>query len=246
MNVVTKSGTNAFHGSAFVFHNDKSLNSRSNLDKARRPHGGAVPGREPVSVAPSAARSCRDKTFFFGSYQRWTDRRARLGLHAQRRADRGGPPGAAIGRGNAAAGAGAAEALAGSASRDGTHVHLHPRRSNLQRAAGLADRIVGRRASTTTRPVHAGRSPAQPEPHARRPVPLGHTPEDPATAGHATGPDRRASPNNQHSIGVWLNSVLAPARRTNCAWRFQHLERSRSRQTRRHRKSRPSRSPSWA
>lgn len=71
MNVITKSGTNSFRGSVFLFHNDNSLNSRSNLDKAAgRPEapfykenqwGGTVGG--PI---------LRNRTFFFGSYQRWT------------------------------------------------------------------------------------------------------------------------------------------------------------------------------
>src|SRR6266851_9062766 len=34
VNVVTKSGTNDFHGTAFWFYNSNALNSRSNLDKA--------------------------------------------------------------------------------------------------------------------------------------------------------------------------------------------------------------------
>ncbi len=72
-NVVTKSGTNGFHGSAFIFNNNNKFNSRSNLDKnagflkaPRRnetQYGGTVGG--PI---------VRDRTFFFGSYQRWTDR----------------------------------------------------------------------------------------------------------------------------------------------------------------------------
>jgi hypothetical protein len=73
VSVATKSGTNSFHGSAFGFFNDESLNSRSNLDKAagrtsapfreERQWGGTVGG--PIF---------RNQTFFFGSYQRWTDR----------------------------------------------------------------------------------------------------------------------------------------------------------------------------
>ena len=47
MNVVTKSGTNAFDGSVFWFHNDNSLNTRSNLDKAAGRTDAPVPGREP-------------------------------------------------------------------------------------------------------------------------------------------------------------------------------------------------------
>ena len=79
VNVATKSGTNTFHGSAFGFFNDESLNSRSNLDKRagqadapfreERQWGGTVGG--PVF---------RNRTFFFGSYQRWTDRQLGSGF----------------------------------------------------------------------------------------------------------------------------------------------------------------------
>ena len=79
VSVVTKSGSNSFRGSAFWFHNDESLNSRTNLDKAAKrasapfheenQFGGTVGG--PVS---------RDRTFFFGSYQRWTDRQLGSGF----------------------------------------------------------------------------------------------------------------------------------------------------------------------
>ncbi len=71
MSVVTKSGTNDFRGSAFAFRNDDSLNARTNLDKAagrtkapflkENQYGGTVGG--PI---------VRQRTFFFGSYQRWT------------------------------------------------------------------------------------------------------------------------------------------------------------------------------
>ena len=79
VSAVTKSGSNSFRGSAFWFHNDESLNSRSNLDKAAKfasapfreenQYGGTLGG--PVS---------RDRTFFFGSYQRWTDRQLGSGF----------------------------------------------------------------------------------------------------------------------------------------------------------------------
>jgi hypothetical protein len=67
MTVITKSGTNTFRGSAFVYHNNDVLNARSNLDKAagkteapwrlETQYGGTVGG--PVFM---------DRTFFFGSY----------------------------------------------------------------------------------------------------------------------------------------------------------------------------------
>lgn len=71
MSVVTKSGTNDFRGSAFYFRNEDALNARTNLDKAagrtkapfleENQYGGTLGG--PI---------IRQRTFFFGSYQRWT------------------------------------------------------------------------------------------------------------------------------------------------------------------------------
>ena len=73
LNVVTKRGTNSFHGSGFWFANRDELNSRSNLDKnagrdkapfrKQDQYGGTLGG--PV---------VKDQLFFFGSYQRWTNR----------------------------------------------------------------------------------------------------------------------------------------------------------------------------
>jgi hypothetical protein len=73
VNIVTKGGTNQFHGSGFWFYNGNKLNARSNLDKAagftaapfriEHQYGGTFGG--PV---------IKDRTFFFGSVQRWTTR----------------------------------------------------------------------------------------------------------------------------------------------------------------------------
>ena len=86
VSVVTKSGTNDTHGSAFWFHNDNALNSCSNLDK----RAGLVDPRFCSSLsggrkgAPFRIENqlggtlggpiWRNRTFFFGSVQRWTDR----------------------------------------------------------------------------------------------------------------------------------------------------------------------------
>lgn len=73
MNVVTKSGSNAFHGSAFWFHNSNKLNALSNLDK--RAGRTEAPFRIENQIGGTIGGPIiRDKTFFFGSYQRWTDR----------------------------------------------------------------------------------------------------------------------------------------------------------------------------
>lgn len=91
VSLVTKSGTNDFHGSGFWFHNDNALNSCSNLDK----RAGLTDARF-CSPLPGGRRGApfrienqiggtldgpirRNRTFFFGSVQRWTDRQTGSG-----------------------------------------------------------------------------------------------------------------------------------------------------------------------
>ena len=96
-NAITKAGTNNYHGSLFWFHNGNALNACSNTDKragfcnsnAVNPGqrhapfrienqiGGTIGG--PLHLprfgegGPSIING-QDRTFFFGSYQRWSDR----------------------------------------------------------------------------------------------------------------------------------------------------------------------------
>ena len=70
VNVITKSGTNAFHGSGFEFFRNKSLNAKGFYDPVKpdsiqNQFGGTIGG--PIK---------KDKTFFFGSYE---GRRIKLG-----------------------------------------------------------------------------------------------------------------------------------------------------------------------
>ncbi len=96
-NAITKAGTNAYHGSAFWFHNSNPLNACSNTEKRNgfcnanstnpsRRHapfrienqiGGTLGGPLHLPRFGEGGRSYisgRDRTFFFGSYQRWSDR----------------------------------------------------------------------------------------------------------------------------------------------------------------------------
>ncbi|MGH9898224.1 MAG: hypothetical protein ACRD4L_05180, partial [Pyrinomonadaceae bacterium] len=104
-NAITKSGTNEFHGSAFIFHNDNSLNACNNLDKnAGFCNPAATGSREkaPFRIENQSGFTLggplylprfgdggpsyidgKDRTFFFFSLQRWWDRRLGQGVSVQ-------------------------------------------------------------------------------------------------------------------------------------------------------------------
>lgn len=79
VSAITKSGTNSLHGSAFEFYNGNRLNSRSNLNKA------AGFTKAPYFIehqfgGTAGGRIVKDKTFWFGSLQRWTTRQLGSGV----------------------------------------------------------------------------------------------------------------------------------------------------------------------
>ncbi len=97
VNFIGKSGTNSFHGSAFIFHNNDSLNACSNLDKRagfcnpsaidtsrqqaplRKENQFGFTFGGPLTFLAFGEGGPRiwkgtDRTFFFGDFQRWTDR----------------------------------------------------------------------------------------------------------------------------------------------------------------------------
>ncbi|HEX8565758.1 MAG TPA: TonB-dependent receptor [Pyrinomonadaceae bacterium] len=109
VNFIGKSGTNQYHGSAFIFHNNERLNACSNLDKQAGfcydPKSGNPAPTDPAKRraptrkenqfgftfggpltflafgegGPSVWKG-KDRTFFFGDYQRWTDRQLGSGF----------------------------------------------------------------------------------------------------------------------------------------------------------------------
>jgi hypothetical protein len=109
VNFVGKSGTNDFHGSAFIFHNNERLNACSNLDKRAGfcfdPKSGNPAPTDPAKLRAPLRKenqfgftfggplhlpgfneggpffmNGRDRTFFFGDFQRWTNRQSGTGF----------------------------------------------------------------------------------------------------------------------------------------------------------------------
>ncbi len=71
VSIITKSGTNGFHGSGYWSYNGNALNSRSNLDKRTFTK---APWRVQNQVGATVGGPViKDKTFFFFSGLRWTD-----------------------------------------------------------------------------------------------------------------------------------------------------------------------------
>ena len=68
INVVTKSGTNDFHGSAFEFYRDKSLNANSYANKILTPIRPKAPFRIHQFGGSLGGPIQKDKAFFFVSY----------------------------------------------------------------------------------------------------------------------------------------------------------------------------------
>jgi len=205
VSAVTKSGSNSFRGSAFWFHNDESLNSRSNLDKAAKfasapfrdenQYGGTLGG--PVS---------RDRTFFFGSYQRWTDRQLGAGFTMNgaptdfgravlQSVAAGRPQIAALLRfvpGGTPNGKSASFELGGQTytvplgDLTGSSSIIF----NNDQAMGRVDHVLSRSHTITSRYL------------------LGRTPENSGT-GQVTPPGlTTVSTSDEHSLNTWMNSVL--------------------------------------
>jgi hypothetical protein len=73
VNIITKSGTNAIHGTAYWAYNGNVLNSRTNLDE--RVFTKAPWRVENQFAGTMGGPAIKNRTFLFGSLLRWTDRR---------------------------------------------------------------------------------------------------------------------------------------------------------------------------
>lgn len=205
VNAATKSGTNSFHGSAFIFHNDESLNARTNLDK--RAGRTKAPFREENQYGGTLGGPIlRNRTFFFGSYQRWTDRQLGSGFTlsgAPTEAGRAVLQSIAAGRPQVAAllqhvPAGIPNGKTASFAIDGQTFtvplgDLTGSSSiifNNDQAMGRVDHNLSANHRATARYL------------------LGRTPES-SGSGQVTPPGlTTVNRSNQHSVNTWLNSVL--------------------------------------
>ena len=192
MNVVTKSGTNDFSGSAFWFHNDNDLNSRSNLDKgAGRTE---APYRVENQVGGTRRRSSVPWTDVLLRLVPAVDRPpARFRVHAGRRAERCRSRGAAVGCGWASPRRSTVEAPAGWSTKRPVG-HLHARWPDVHGASRFVDRI-GVAVPQQQSGNGANRPPADAQPHADRPVPGQRyvNGQHRRRADHPVGPHRQQS-----------------------------------------------------
>ena len=205
VSVVTKSGSNSFRGSAFWFHNDESLNSRSNLDKAAK--FAAAPFHEENQYGGTLGGPVvRDRTFFFGSYQRWTDRQLGAGFTlngAPTESGRAVLQSVAAGRPQIAAllrfvPAGTPNGKSAAFALDG-QTYTVPLGDltgsssivfDNDQAMGRVDHVLSRRHTITSRYL------------------LGRTPRNSGT-GQVTPPGlTTVNTSNEHSLNTWMNSVL--------------------------------------
>ena len=220
VSAATKSGSNAFRGSGFWFHNDEKMNSRTNLDK--RAGRSSAPFREENQYGGTLGGPIlHDRTFFFGSYQRWTDRQLGSGFTlagAPTEAGRAVLQSVAGGRPQIAAllkyvPAGASNGKSASFTLGGQTLTVPlgdlTGSSSIvfdnDQAMGRIDHLLSSNHTLTSRYL------------------FGRTPENSGT-GQVTPPGlTTVNTSNQHSLNTWLNSVLGKSLSNEFRVAWSHL-----------------------
>jgi len=223
VNAVTKNGTNIFHGSGFAFLNDESLNARTNLDKAAG--RSSAPFREERQFGGTLGGPVlRNRTFFFGSYQRWTDRQLGSGFTLN-----GAPT---------EAGRQVLQAAAGSRPQvQALLQHLPAAQTPLNRSVSFTTTPGGPSFSVPIGSLTGSSSIVFDNDQAAARVDqqigsshtltgrylLGRTPENSGT-GQVTPPGlTTVNTSNQHSVNTWLNSVLGQTMSNEFRVAWSHL-----------------------
>ena len=206
VNAVTKNGTNQFRGSAFLFANRDKWNARNNLDKAalraeaplreENQYGGTLGG--PV---------VRNRTFFFGAYQRWTNLQLGAGNTLN-----GAPT---------EAGRAVLQSVAGSRPHVAAFLeHMQPAQTSTGQSVtftvdGVTHTVpIGSLTGSSTLELENNQATARIDHQFSSNHTLtgryllGHTPTDAGSGQVTPGGLTSLITSNQHSLNVWLNSII--------------------------------------
>ena len=192
VNVVTTERDEPIQWIGVLFHNDEGP-ERAEQSRQERPVViGTVTQREPVGRDLRRPRSSRDRTFFFGSFQRWTDRQLGSGFTLNGAPTEAGPAGPAVRSRIAAAGTGAAQVRARRQRPTGKTANFTVERPDHSpfrsvRLTGSSSDRAQQQSGDGARSIIISSA----EPHADRPLPF--RPISPKNSGngpgHAPGPD---------------------------------------------------------
>jgi len=220
VSAATKSGTNSYRGSGFWFHNDEQMNARTNRDKAKG--APSAPFRDENQWGGTLGGPIfRDRTFFFGSYQRWTDRQLGSGFtltgaptdagRAILQSFAGGRPQVAALLKYVPAGTPNGKSASFTVGGQTVSVPLGDLTGsssivfNNDQAMGRIDHVLSSNHTLTSRYL------------------LGRTPENSGT-GQVTPPGlTTVNTSNQHALNTWLNSVFGQSLSNEFRVAWSHL-----------------------